>query len=1049
MLRVLVSLALSLLLLAFDTVGADGVAVSVANGRTTVTTTGSGSSNDACPNAQYQNVAWLSTPTPRDQYQPDPRETQDFQSYIKQLIKTKFLPAEIVFVLSLIFFLFFILWRIFHAFALCCCPKCCCWGTCTSYTEQDPIRHVYGRWFAAMKTFSILFAIGLIASCIYGMAKSGPHVVQNAYSTMDGVKGYASGLIGIGESAVASADDISSALATIQSIVSNQIEFQTLLSETQCLATFLDGIPSPMDMFNNLTNVQTRVSSGLQPDLAMLTANISILQTTEVPQAQTAAATFTNIGTLVSNYSGEAGRYSSAASSAASQSSFDNSGNNGVDQAIADLQNPAGGNTGNLNSMVTALTIYQQLGSNSTLADVGSNIQAVIYDVNNITSIVNNTVTQFNRLTAAYSLARPCLLNLTNQLTTINTTVVVLPSNVNAALNLLTSTQSVADALLSSTTFITQVNDNVQSAFSQTSFLTGLQSTLSSIQSYVRDSARSTVVTASKSQFQNSATYSAYADGWLATAVSAKAANDFPSWKTAVGDARTDYDLAVANGTTQLPRLFSTFNAGGGASPASSFNSIGTAISGYLSSVPSASSTGSLLSGASTSAAGVAPALSRTLNNLNAAVGVFNALPSPRSALVTPIQGEINSLSNTITSSIANAQSSVSSGVSTLDNQLPNVRKDSVGRIDAFQQKTKPDVDKIDKWRKIGEYIYFGLGIVVALVLIGSVWFFIPFWLKLFAAILSILTILNGLLGLLFLIVVVIGNDTCYHMEPYALERVSDSLIEDYPGGSWNTTMSLAEYYLYNQGSNFTMVFSNSFGVNLPSIQAQLQQAKTQYIQTITSSYTLLGQLSSTVAGISNSVDSINSDLTSFQTTASYSGVHPQYLAVKGYICCTVLSFTWDMWVAVFASAIFSLLLMVCLFNAIHRMDRIPRKACCGCSLRNHKEFMVPDMESPATSRAAQQALQHARTGMGADRIDSHTSLVAPEPMIPEARQGSYPSTPGTPYSPSYPNPLHAAARGSVKASGAYSPSGTPVRERKPLLGNGSRSRNFFGSAQG
>ena len=71
----------------------------------------------------------------------------------------------------------------------------------------------------------------------------------------------------------------------------------------------------------------------------------------------------------------------------------------------------------------------------------------------------------------------------------------------------------------------------------------------------------------------------------------------------------------------------------------------------------------------------------------------------------------------------------------------------------------------------------------------------------------------------------------CYNLEPFALEKVSDSLIDDYPGGSWNTTMSLAEYYLYNQGNNFTVVFSQSFGVDLPSIQAQLQQAKTQYIQ--------------------------------------------------------------------------------------------------------------------------------------------------------------------------------------------------------------------------
>lgn len=55
MLRILGSTALSFLLLAFlDTTGADSVSVSVANGETTVTVTGNGSSNDACPTAQYQ-----------------------------------------------------------------------------------------------------------------------------------------------------------------------------------------------------------------------------------------------------------------------------------------------------------------------------------------------------------------------------------------------------------------------------------------------------------------------------------------------------------------------------------------------------------------------------------------------------------------------------------------------------------------------------------------------------------------------------------------------------------------------------------------------------------------------------------------------------------------------------------------------------------------------------------------------------------------------------------------------------------------------------------
>ena len=62
-------------------------------------------------------------------------------------------------------------------------------------------------------------------------------------------------------------------------------------------------------------------------------------------------------------------------------------------------------------------------------------LRRVIYDINNITSIINNTVTQYNNLVSLYQVARPCLLNLTSQLMTINSTTVVLPSNVNVRLS--------------------------------------------------------------------------------------------------------------------------------------------------------------------------------------------------------------------------------------------------------------------------------------------------------------------------------------------------------------------------------------------------------------------------------------------------------------------------------------------------------------------------------------------------------------------------------------------------------------------------------------
>ncbi len=48
--------------------------------------------------------------------------------------------------------------------------------------------------------------------------------------------------------------------------------------------------------------------------------------------------------------------------------------------------------------------------------------------------------------------------------------------------------------------------------------------------------------------------------------------------------------------------------------------------------------------------------------------------------------------------SIASAESTVTSATGTLGSKLPDVRADSVGRIQSFETKSKPTVDKIDKW---------------------------------------------------------------------------------------------------------------------------------------------------------------------------------------------------------------------------------------------------------------------------------------------------------------------------------------------------------------
>ena len=69
-------------------------------------------------------------------------------------------------------------------FFKCCCACCCGWCK----PSKNPAMFIRGRGMTVSRVLVTLMAIGVVASCIYGMTKVSPHLVAQGLSVVESVK---------------------------------------------------------------------------------------------------------------------------------------------------------------------------------------------------------------------------------------------------------------------------------------------------------------------------------------------------------------------------------------------------------------------------------------------------------------------------------------------------------------------------------------------------------------------------------------------------------------------------------------------------------------------------------------------------------------------------------------------------------------------------------------------------------------------------------------------------------------------------------------------
>ncbi|BDA48981.1 hypothetical protein COCOBI_13-0910 [Coccomyxa sp. Obi] len=825
---------------------------------------------DISPWLSVKAVAFFGTPVSLAQFKPE--DLNVHSSYYRGPVQQRALPTGVLAALAIVLLLIFLVWRIVRLCCVCCCRWCCV----TPSPFPDEI--LGSARLTVLKLIITLLSLGVAASCAYGMSKVDPKLVDSGLGVID---------------------------------------------STKCVARSIGSL-NPSPALGYLNSIQNEVDGVLQPSIAALSSDLNTLLGSEVPAFQGDATVVTASPPFLSNYSSQTDDFITAVNNL--PASFPTGGSTNSDvlalgSALTALSLPLNGGAsskaGRIGALTTALTsLYAAKPSDldtlnaissgiSTLSDVGSNLSTTLPALSAI------LIGAYDNYTAA----RPCMTNLLTRLQSINSTVVVLPSDINAQL----------------------------SNFSDPDGAGGPNTALNGLSSVT--------ISASADMDSCNAAYQHFSTSGDPT--------DYTSMQSACNAARSDM-AAVQTG-------FSSFDT----SPSSAF---GTTVSSLqatataLDALPSNATLQASLSSVSDSVSSV-PDVSTFISALTPAVAAYNSLPAN---IFTDMQNSITNISTDITQAIGDARTTVNSNVDNFTSKTDDIHNSTVDKITSYEAQYMPTVRQYDKYRQAAEYTYFALAIAVVLGIIFAVLTNCQFAAGFFTLALLILTVVYSIIAIIFFLVASVGNDACANLEPYIIEKLPTFVSDP---AMLNNTLAIAEYYLYDEGGGVKEILKNVANVDLNDVYATVNSTRDQAIQAIEGAYTLQSKLLSVVDGVSDISNEVTQRLQDTESLASYDTIHPLYIQAKTFLCCSGVNMMGDLWVSMFASGSISVILLIFMFVYISNLDKLPPRACCGCTMRSKKEF--PPLDYKESQRGEPTHVDASAPPLH-QQIESSSSLLAP-----------------------------------------------------------------------
>jgi hypothetical protein len=466
--------------------------------------------------------------------------------------------------------------------------------------------------------------------------------------------------------------------------------------------------------------------------------------------------------------------------------------------------------------------------------------------------------TTLGALTTTYTTARPCMLALQARTQTINQTVMLLPPWLEENMSMLEDTQTRLDGML-------QVESVDQGA------LTTSQRLDQALTSAEQQLATAQDVGTELSDARQALT----ASGDFAVLVSSLQAigNTMAASETPLTTLLSSMNSFLASPNPLLYVLV----AGNVLSAGAAAGGSATALQQWLTSAEPvfAQAETMLLQLQTSDFAGQISELSTQLQTLPAGqellapideyAAQYASLPQPTTSLIDDAATQVTTIVGDISAAVVDARSALGNAIAEAERTSETLNDNTVDKIDQYLVQYEPEARYYDTIRQAALYSFFGVAILLNLILVVGAIMLWPAALKLAVFLLLVLFTIGFILVVVATAGLKVGTDGCANLETQVLQQLEND----------QQASTIVRYYFYNEGSTGPeSILLDVFGLDIDSTLQQVVAARVN-LQDSLSTYTLRGALNSAVTNaVGSSFVAVNAVLATVDKI-SYENVNP------------------------------------------------------------------------------------------------------------------------------------------------------------------------------
>lgn len=298
----------------------------------------------------------------------------------------------------------------------------------------------------------------------------------------------------------------------------------------------------------------------------------------------------------------------------------------------------------------------------------------------------------------------------------------------------------------------------------------------------------------------------------------------------------------------------------------------------------------------------------RRMDAYDAAIGT---LPDPPSSAFDSVSMYLQSAIDDVSSTLSSIQNELESIVQTSQDGITQAQEEIVDTVYENIDKYEPQAQTYNTLRAAIMYVLFGLCIFFSLVIIVAGFLTWPALHSLSIFLFLCLMVVNYALVVAHTVGIKVGSDTCENLEPYILQQVDDAGAQQ-----------ILQYYFNGGQGDVRDVVDASLDINVDEIIQTINNAKADVlaeIQGVSLSVPLERQVNASL-GLA---DDIISDINAVVSLLEYEEAYPEYLEIRGFVCCDTIDMVGDLWLAMVLTGGFAFILSLFAFVLVHQFDAL------------------------------------------------------------------------------------------------------------------------------